>query len=104
MRHFFTLHLELQICLFLRADVERDADRFQGVAVFVLQASSTHDYPADSAVGQEQAMLTLESPVKRARLVVFRFNRGALVRMHAGKNQLARERQVLIESIDEAAF
>ncbi len=62
MRHLFTLNLQLQIGLFLRADVDRHADEFQEISVLVRQTASAHDDPARLAVRQKEPMLRFEDP------------------------------------------
>ena len=104
MRHLFALELQLQVGLLLRADIKSDADRFQKISVLVRQTAPTHDDPARPSIGEDEAVLALESSVRGAGLIISRLDRRSFVRMDAGKNQVAGHRLVGIETIDHASL
>ena len=86
MRHFFALHLQVEIGLLLRANIDSHTNRFQDFAVLILQTTAAHDDPAHFAVRQKQAVLALELSMDRASAVVFGFNFFTFVRMDAREN------------------
>src|SRR5215472_917956 len=100
MRHFFALDLHLKRSLFLRTDIEGYPNRFQKIAVFISQTASSHNDPTRLSVRQQKSMLAFKCSVQRARTIVFRFDYGAFVWMNPRKEQITRQRQFGVETVN----
>src|SRR5215475_12194413 len=104
MRHLLALHLQLEVGLLLRANINRDTDRFDDLAVLIFQTTPAHDYPANFSVGQEQTVFALEFSMDRALGVIFGFDLGALIGMNSRKDGIASQFRVRLKTVNRPSL
>ncbi len=72
--------------------------------MFVRETASADDDPAGPAVRQNEAVFGFEGSMRRARAIESRVDRGPFIRMDARADQIARERERGIKSVNGAAL